>query len=140
MFPEHEFYIRDVVQSYTQSNINLVRRIFLEPAPEMNLQDDEVLLAVRPLYGIPESGLHRFSRYHKHHLHFLDMKKSTADRCLLYRNEKSKLKGMTVIKVDDRAGHETPGSLNLEEKCSKNFQCKPRQILERGKEAFLMER
>ena len=83
MFPEHEFYIRDVVQSYTQSNINLVRRIFLEPVQEMNLQDDEVLLAVRPLYGIPESGLHWFATYHKHHLHFLDMKDSTADRCLL---------------------------------------------------------
>ena len=99
------------------------------------------MLAVRPLYGIPESGLQWFATYHKRHFHFLDMKESTADRCLLYRNEKCKLKGMTLIQVDDSAGHGTRGILNIEEKVNKNFQCKPRQILEREvRRRLLVER
>ena len=40
---------------------------------------------------------------------------------------------MTLIQVDNSAGHGTPGILNLEEKGSRDFHCKPRQILERGK-------
>lgn len=40
----------------------------------MNLDDDEVLIARKPLYGIPESGLHWFSTYHSHHVKRLQMK------------------------------------------------------------------
>jgi len=60
MNPEGQAYLRDVTQAYTQSKSELERDVFLEPPPEMNLPSGKVLLAVKPLYGVPESGLHWF--------------------------------------------------------------------------------
>jgi len=38
---------------------------------------------IKPLYGIPEAGLHWWSTYYKHHRERLEMATSTYDPCLL---------------------------------------------------------
>lgn len=50
-------YTRDVSQAYTQAEDDLDRRVCIEAPAEMVLGPDFVLLCVKPLYGIPESGL-----------------------------------------------------------------------------------
>ena len=38
---------------------------------------------IKPLYGIPEAGLHWWSIYYKYHRERLEMATSTYDPCLL---------------------------------------------------------
>jgi hypothetical protein len=59
-------YLRDVSMAYTQSGTKQERRVFLRLPKEMQLADEEVLLCLKPLYGIPESGLHWFSTNSAH--------------------------------------------------------------------------
>lgn len=49
---------RDIVQSYIQTMINLKRSVFIRPPKEMELPEGFVLEVIKPLYGIPESGLY----------------------------------------------------------------------------------
>jgi hypothetical protein len=67
-------YVRDVTMAYTQSATTLERQVFLQAPSEMGLPRDQVLLCLRPLYGIPEAGLYWFLTYIDHHLKYLEMK------------------------------------------------------------------
>ena len=81
--PEHVAYIRDISQSYLQSESNFERHVYLEPPQEMHLPKDRVPLVRKPLYGIPESGLHWYLTYHKHHTERLGMSACRSDPCLV---------------------------------------------------------
>lgn len=50
--------LRDIVQAYIQALNNLMRRVFIKAPNEMDLPERYVLEVIKPLYGIPESGLH----------------------------------------------------------------------------------
>lgn len=77
-------YLRDITQAYTQSATTLRQNIFLKPAIEFVLSNEMVIRVNRPLYGVPEAGLHCFKTYHKFHTSELNMKSSAHDLCLLY--------------------------------------------------------
>lgn len=136
MFPEHTSYIRDISQAYVQSESRLERQIFLRPPSEMSLPSGKVLLVLKPLYGIPESGLHWFITYSSHHIEQLGMQVTRYDPCVLYRKEKYKIYGITVLQVDDSFGNGCEEFLDTEEHASKRFQCKPRKLLKRGPMPF----
>ena len=74
-YKNHEPYFRDIDQAYSQAESELERFVYLEAPFEMGLQEDEILLAIKPLYGIPESGLHWFVTFQGHHI------------CLLYTSD-----------------------------------------------------
>ncbi|OXV11129.1 hypothetical protein Egran_01111 [Elaphomyces granulatus] len=76
-----EVYMRNISQTYTQSETNLARDFFVRPLKELNLPDGLFLKILRPLYGIPEAGTHRFRTYHNHHISRLGMKQSSYDPC-----------------------------------------------------------
>lgn len=132
IFREHQSYIRDISQAYLQSESPLERKIFLRPPKEMNLGADVVLCVLKPLYGVPESGLHWFVTYWTHHRERLSMKSTTGDPCLLYRPGDMHAEGVTALQVDDSFGHGTVEFLKDEERESKRFKCKPRKILKIG--------
>jgi hypothetical protein len=132
IFPTNVVYIRDISQAYVQSHSYLERPVYLEAPPEMEVAENHVLVAQKPLYGIPESGLHWFLTYHGHHCKLLGMQESTADMCLLYRHDPDGGTNMTVLQVDDSLGHGTKDFLNEEERASKEFIGKPRKILAAG--------
>lgn len=67
----------------------------------MGLKSDEVLIVVKPLYGVPESGLHWFLTYQDHHVNNLGMKSTIIDNCVLYKRNETHLEGMTALQVDD---------------------------------------
>lgn len=55
---------------------------------------------VKPLYGIPEAGMHWFATYHKHHHEKLAMIQSTYDPYLLVTTSPD-LFGLVGIQTDD---------------------------------------
>lgn len=58
MQPGNESYTRDITQAYTHSKSTFERPVYLQPPLEMGLPLDFVLLAVKSLNGVLESGLH----------------------------------------------------------------------------------
>ena len=73
MGPSLRFFTRDISQAYVQANTRVERRIFVRPPAEMDLGRQCLLRIERPLYGLPESGLHCFRTYHDHHTKVLGM-------------------------------------------------------------------
>ena len=133
MHPEGQTYVRDVTQAYVQSESELEREVYLEPVPEMNLPKGKVLGAVKPLYGVPESGLHWFITYRDHHEEKLGMKCCTVDNCLLYRREiAEKVPDIVMLQVDDSFGAGSRRFIEEEQQYSTEFRTKPRKILDVG--------
>jgi hypothetical protein len=124
-------YIRDVSQAYTQSQEPLDRRVFLEPPIEMNLPKDKLLLCIRPLYGIPESGLLWFLTYTAHHKDVLGMTQCRADKCLMVKSEGTG-GSIVCLQVDDSLGTATADFMALEEEKINAFRAKPRQTVAVG--------
>jgi hypothetical protein len=101
--------------------------------PEMDLNKDELLLAKKPLYSVPESWLHWFLTYHGHHTDNLVMRVSNEDTFLLYHRiieerGAEKTDELTILQVDDSFGHGTEAFLDSEELGSSRFDCKPRLL------------
>lgn len=104
--PQILLWLRDISQAYTQSKSRLNRLVIIRPPPEvrkiLGMADDEVLICLKPLYGIPEAGTHWFATYIKHHLVNLDMEQSTYDPCLLISKTNSKgIFGLVGLQTDD---------------------------------------
>lgn len=121
-------YLRDIIQSYVQSMTKLERPIYYYPLPEMNLPEDTILMAKKPLYGLPEAGLHWFITYSQHHIENLRMTQSSGDTCLFYRMSNSVNPNLVILQVDDSFGTASdPQFLKEEEEKSALFQAKPRK-------------
>jgi Reverse transcriptase (RNA-dependent DNA polymerase) len=127
-------YVRDITQAYLQASSELERAVFLKPPVEMELPENMVLRAIKPLYGIPESGLHWFLTYSDHHKTILHMRQSMVDKCLFYkRGNEGELPAVTTLQVDDSFGVGGKQFLIDEEKASAHFRTKPRKLIQIGK-------
>lgn len=62
------------------------------------------------------------------------MQETRGDRCVLFKRSLDEVDGLTILQVDDSFGHGTEEFLQHEEKESNHFQCKPRIVLQPGKE------
>lgn len=54
----HNFRVwsHDVSQVYIHSSEEPMRKVYLKPSKEMNLSSDELLVLLKPLYGLPDAG------------------------------------------------------------------------------------
>lgn len=96
----------------------------------MKLQDDDALLALKPLYGIPESGLHWFLSFQNHDVGNVNMKPTKLDPFILSCRNGTKLKGVTEIQVEDSFGHGNEKFLDEEEKkTNDHFKTNPRHTM-----------
>lgn len=59
---------RDVTEAYIRTTTRLEMEVFIRPPKELNLPQRQVLKVLKPLYEIPESGIHWYLTYLKHHL------------------------------------------------------------------------
>lgn len=145
MNPDLKIFTRDISQAYLQSATRIERAIFLRAPPEMCLDHDHLLQVMRPLYGLPESGIHWFRTYHRHHTEVLGLKASLHDPCMLFfpgsieigtynsdSVEKRKLRGMTCLQTDDTANAGNKAFMEKEEKHSAAFKRKDAKTLEEG--------
>lgn len=99
----------------------------------MRLSPDTVLKVVRPLYGIPESGLHWYLTYLENHVDNLGMNRTKADPCVTWKSKGNCIQGLIVLQVDESLGMGTQGFLKEEEEGSMRFKSKPRTpIAEEG--------
>jgi ribonuclease HI len=130
-FPDMKLFTRDVTQAYIQAETELTREVYVEAPSEMGLTDDEILLVRKPLYGLPEAGVHWFATYSAHHIKHLGMKQSPADPCLFYKasaSPKPSLEGISCLQVDDSLSAGRNAFVAEEEKHSRRFLCKPAQF------------
>ena len=82
-FKTMKLYLRDILQAYIQSTIQLAWNIFIKPPAELGLPDSKLLQVVQPLYRIAEAGIYWFNTYYKHHIDKLNMINSIFDPYLL---------------------------------------------------------
>lgn len=134
--PDLDPFLRVIIQAYIQSLSKLERRIFIRAPKEMDLPEGYVLEVVKPLYGIPESGLHWYMSYLTHHLESLNMVKSKVDPCVLIKRTNDKLTGMILLQVDDSLGFGNKDFLAEEEMASTQFKSKPRSSLTTAPSSF----
>lgn len=102
----------------------------------MDLPKDYVLEIVKPLYGIPESGLHWYLTYLAHHIEHLGMIRSTVDPCVLIKRNESGPSGLVLVQVDDSLTFGNDPFLAEEEAHSSKFQSKPRTFLDETPTTF----
>ena len=95
--PKMNKYTRDITQAYIQSRSQLEREVYIRAPTELGLEPCYVLHVVKPLYGIPESGLHWYLTYLAHHLGTLHMFRSKCDPCVLIRRSNNTLDGLILL-------------------------------------------
>ena len=96
------FWLRDITQAYVQAKTHLNRTIlaYIPKELESKFPPQTIMHLVKPLYGIPEAGLHWWVTYFKHHTNKLLMETSTYDPCLLITNSKEYF-GVVGMQTDD---------------------------------------
>lgn len=94
-------FCRHVSQAYLQSATNLTRDVYIRAPSEFGLPEDSVLKVIKPLYGIPEAGLHWYLTYMDHHKHQLGMNKSYIDPCMLILKGTDGIKGPVILQFED---------------------------------------
>ncbi len=130
--------MRDVIQAYTQSETELNRSVYVKPVPEFGLSEDMLLRIVRPLYGVPEAGLHWFKTYHGFHKRKLGLTPAPHDLCLLFTkhgmslDKVKKPAAITCLQTDDSLCLGNSQFLALEDESTKQFECKPLKKLAVG--------
>lgn len=73
----------------------------------MQLEDEECLLLLKPLYGVQESCLQWFITFQDHHVKLIGMKPAKVDLCILSERKNYLLIRLTVLQADDTFGHGT---------------------------------
>ena len=134
--PHLKPFTRDITQAYIQSHTDLEREVYIRAPRELGLPEGYILKVVKPLYGIPESGLHWYLTYLAHHLDTLHMTRARCDPCVLIRRSNDRLDGLILLQVDDSLGIGTPKFWEDEEIGSKSFRCKPRTKLSEKPTSF----
>lgn len=126
-------YFRDISQAYVQSESFLERKCFLHPPVEVKQGDNDIILAQKPLSGIPESVLDWSLTYQTYHKDALGMKATRVDQCVLYRRKESQLDDVTALQVDDSYKYGSYEFLEFEQRMCW-FKSKPRKLLESEKD------
>ena len=92
----------DVAQAYLQSQGQLSRESFIDnPADEFELDTNQALQLLRPLYGLSESGDHWYEELDRHHREDLEMKSLDSDHSLYYKIIDGHLAGLSGTYVND---------------------------------------
>ena len=96
----------DINQAYLQSAVELKREVFTKP-DILELNQDELIQIIKPLYGLADSGDYWNETLTKHHLQHLRMKQTEGDFSLFFYHIGQKLAGLSGTYVDDilRAGN-----------------------------------
>lgn len=77
-------FLRDISLAYTESTSQMTRIISVRPPRVLNMPPNTLVKVVRPLYGLPEAGIHWFVIYYDHYCKSLSMIPAVHDHWLLY--------------------------------------------------------
>jgi hypothetical protein len=125
-------WLRDITQAYVQAQTTLNRRILAHIPKELEgkFPPNTIMELIKPLYGIPEAGLHWWATYFKHHVYKLLMETSTYDPCLLITNTEEYF-GVVGMQTDDTLilADEKFSDREEEERAKAKFLAKPKEKL-----------
>lgn len=128
--------LRDITQAYPQAQTNLFRTILAHLPYELQTKYPEgtIIRVIKPLYGIPEAGVHWFATYHGHHIRELNMVTSTYDPCLLITAGEPERFGIIGMQTDDTLMLGTTEFSQAEEEArdKAQFRAKPKTRLKEG--------
>jgi Reverse transcriptase (RNA-dependent DNA polymerase) len=97
----------DVRQAYLQSAVPLMRDVFLKPDC-LELNQDELVKILKPLYGLSDSGDYWHETLRAFHLDHLHMEQLVGDHSCYFRRIADKLVGLSSSYVDDLLHAGTP--------------------------------
>lgn len=117
----------EITQEYIQSHTELERSVYIRAPSQHGLPPGYILKVVKPLYGIPESGLHWYLTYLTNHLETLKKESARADPCVFIKRDGDQLVGLILLQVDESLGFGREKFLNQEEIASSKIRCKPRK-------------
>lgn len=95
--PRLQTYTRYITQEYIQSHSELQLEVCTREPDELWWQDGFVFKVFKPLYGIPDSGLHWYLTYLTHNLDTFKMNKARMDICVLLRRQNNSLEGLILL-------------------------------------------
>ena len=90
--------------------------------------DNTVMVVVKPLYGLAESGTHWWATYFRHHCAKLEMETSTFDPCLLVTRKDAPSFGTVGMQTDDTLGL-SDETFAAKEDHELTFKAKPKEFL-----------
>ena len=127
----YRLWSQDITQAYLQSDDTLVRPVYIRPNKHdrryFNLADDEILLLLKPLYGLSDAGDYWYATLSSHLTNELDMVNCTGDLSLFFRRDGDSLSGVTGVYVDDQIHAGSPKFEEESRLTEQRFQSKPRE-------------
>lgn len=106
---DFDIWTADARQAFLQAFLPIGREVYIKnPVKEFNLNSNQCLKLLRPLYGLADSGDLWYARIDEHHRKELKMKASKLDPALYYIKKNNILFGFSGGYVDDfmRAGNQ----------------------------------
>ena len=92
---------QDVTQAYLQSADQLMRDVYIRPAKEFRLNENQLLRLLKPLYGLTDAGDYWDATMTNHLKNDLGMSQTSLDISLFFKMIRGKLAGMSGMYVDD---------------------------------------
>jgi Reverse transcriptase (RNA-dependent DNA polymerase) len=90
----------DINQAYHKSSSNIQRKIFVRP-DVFQLDPDQLLQVVKPLYGLSDAGDYWGQTLTDNHTKEFHMEQATVELSLFFNRMMDKLKGLSGTYVDD---------------------------------------
>lgn len=110
---------QDITRAYQQSNGKLSREVYIRPTKRnrahFGLQENELLLLLKTLYGLADAGDYWHATFSEHLTEDLQMKRCIGDLSMFYKVEEGKIFGFAGAYVDDEIA---TGNLSFEDVCS----------------------
>lgn len=110
--------------------------MYFEVPKELGLPPENIMMLIRPLYGLPEAGMYWFYTYRRFYTTELGMKSSDHNLCLLFApglsDSTSDSRALTVVKTDNIFTVCNPSLIAVENPAYSRFESKPLQVAEFG--------
>jgi Reverse transcriptase (RNA-dependent DNA polymerase) len=105
-----------------------MRDAYIKPPAEFELNANQVLKLLRPLYGLADSGDYWGSTLLNHLKEELGMMQTAGDPAMFFKMLDSKLQGMCSTHVDDALHAGNKVYEEITEKTMKRFKCRDKEI------------
>lgn len=93
-----------MTQSYLQWAERLLRKVYIRGKLEFQLEGDELLKILRPLYGLADAGDYWHATFLRHLQKDLEMTATANDLPFHFKRVQNALKGMIATHFDDTLG------------------------------------
>lgn len=117
-----------MTQAYLQGAERILRKVYIRGKPEFQLEYDELLEILRPLYGLADAGDYWHATFLRHLKGDLQMTTTATDLSFHFRRVQDALRGMIATHVDDTLGAGTPEFEQDTLKTASKFEAKPREL------------